>query len=495
MKRVWRRSLCIAVMLLLLPISASAADTAFLPFTYDEWGRTVEGPSGYEAYASVDGMSIGCSPMLNAADIAASPDGKTLFLLDNGNNRVLMCDEQYTNGRELPPLSDGSELNSPTGLFADREGRLYISDTLNSRVVLCDHEGTVIREFTRPDNNLYPAEKEFRPLKVLADRNGIVYVLCEGMHQGAVMYSPSGEFLGFFGSNKVKPTVQTVFNNFLKKFINPEAKEKLEKFVSTEISNFYIDGEDFVYTCTYINEPATMIRKLNAKGANILESKSKKSLQRGFGDIYPQNIDGQLQVTRFVDMVVDEYGYMYCLDFTTGRIFEYDTDANMMFAFGGIGTQTGLFLYPAAIELFGEDLLVLDATNSTVTRFRKTEFGKLVKQAMGLYNDGLYADALKPWEDILQYNANYTIAYIGIGKALLEMGDSAGALRYFKLAHYESGFNDAFNENRTKSLRQWFPLIFTLVLILLFLVYGRNLPPIKMLTAAIRRRLRKAVKR
>lgn len=54
--------------------------------------------------------------------------------------------------------------------------------------------------------------------------------------------------------------------------------------------------------------------------------------------------------------------------------------------------------------------------------FEPTEFGKQVNLAVRHHYRGEDAEAERYWERVLQLNANYDIAYIGIGKAKLMKG-------------------------------------------------------------------------
>ncbi|WP_432510862.1 cell wall-binding repeat-containing protein [Kineococcus sp. SYSU DK001] len=79
--------------------------------------------------------------------LALSPDGKTLYIADPGNDVVAKVDATATNGTltvvagkvglpGAPSNAAGadSRLNDPTGLAADAAGNLYIADTGNNQV-------------------------------------------------------------------------------------------------------------------------------------------------------------------------------------------------------------------------------------------------------------------------------------------------------------------------------------------------------------------------
>lgn len=482
-----KRFLAVSLVFLLLTGSVGAADLSFTPSTYNEWGEPVTGASGYQPVQTIDGSLLGVGSWSAPADMAVSPDGTTLFVLDAGNNRITICDQNFQNAQSLESFTgtDGpAQLSGATGLFFDGAS-LYIADKGNARVLRCDKEGNVSGVFEKPDSPLFPQEKQYLPTRVAADSNGVVYVICEGIDQGAVMYSPRGEFLGYIGSNKIQTTIAVLFNSLIKRMVSQEAQENMAKYTPVEFNNFTIDKENFLYTCTDVQDVKEKIKKLNSGGVNILSAKVDSSFQKGFGDIHPPYIDGTTAHSRFVDIAVDDTGRMYGLDFTNMRIFVYDEDTNLLFTFGGPGTQMGLFLNPVAVEVMGSSVLVLDTNTCQITRFEKTEFGTLVDTAMEQYRQGLYRESVQPWNDVLKYNTNYTMAYIGLGKAYLELGEVEQALSHFETAHYESGYNDAYRILRIDRMRAHFPFYFILVLLALFLIYGRQIPPIRRLFARL----------
>ena len=488
-----KRFLALCLVLLLLTGSVGAVDLSFTPSTYNEWGEPVIGASGYQPVETIDGNSMGVGSWSAPTDMAVSPDGKNLFVLDAGNNRVTMCGGDFRNARSIDTfVGDEGEtnLNGATGLFFDGIS-LYIADKGNERVIRCDTEGRITGVFSKPDSPLFPQDKQYLPTRVAADTNGIVYVICEGIDQGAVMYSAEGTFLGYIGSNKVQPTIDVLFNSLIKRLVSQEAQENMAKYTPVEFNNLTIDRENFLYTCTDVQDVKEKIKKLNSSGVNILSAKVDNSFQKGFGDIKPRYVDGSTVHSRFVDIAVDEAGYFYGLDFTNMRVFVYDADANLLFTFGGPGTQVGLFLNPVAVEVMDGSVMVLDTNTCQITRFEKTEFGTLVDTAMGLYRQGLYSESVQPWNDVLKYNTNYTMAYIGLGKAHLELGNITEALRNFEIAHYESGYNDAYRLQRVDKMRADFPLYVVLVLLVLFIIYGRQIPPVRRLFSCISEAIRR----
>ena len=141
---------------------------------------------------------------------------------------------------------------------------------------------------------------------------------------------------------------------------------------------------------------------------------------------YPQN--------SYVDIDVSPTGLINCLDYTNGRIFQYDEECNLLFIFGGKGYQLGTFRQVSAVESSEDCLYVADSQKNTVTVFEETEFGRTVHHATELYNAGYYDEALEPWVDVLEQDGNYRMAHKGIASSYINQGRYREAMKYAKLA-------------------------------------------------------------
>jgi hypothetical protein len=112
-------------------------------------------------------------------------------------------------GADGKPLPEHNWLWAPTGVIDAHMPEMwgYLVFTENGE------EATFVDEYTLPDSPLIPEGFKYRPVKVVADSRGYVYILSEGSYYGALLYAPatSGtakEFIGFYGAN-------TVTNNIL----------------------------------------------------------------------------------------------------------------------------------------------------------------------------------------------------------------------------------------------------------------------------------------
>ena len=72
-------------------------------------------------------------------DLALSPDGRYLYVADNGNDRIAMLEPDTL--KVVGSIGE-SELSEPHDAAFDRKGRLLVADTGNDRVVLYTVNGT-----------------------------------------------------------------------------------------------------------------------------------------------------------------------------------------------------------------------------------------------------------------------------------------------------------------------------------------------------------------
>ena len=175
------------------------------------------------------------------------------------------------------------------------------------------------------------------------------------------------------------------------------------------------------------------------------------------------------------DIVVSDNGYINCLDLTTGRIFQYDSECNLMFVVGTTAEQLGGFKQVSAIESMGTNLYIVDSLKNTITVFEETEFGSIVHEATDLYNTGYYEEALEPWYEVLKRDGNYRNAYIGIASAKLNSGEYEDAMKYSKLADSGGRYNRAFEGYRQDWIDANFNLVVAVIIILIALIISNSI--------------------
>jgi len=440
-------------------------------YNYDRWGEAIPSQAGYIAERSVSGNDLGVGAFDSPNDIFHDHND-IFYIVDTNNNRIVAVDSDF---KEVVKVYDEfttskgktTTLKKPMGVYVSAENNyMYIADNENARVLISDLDGNVISEITKPESEVYDQKRTFLPQRVIADKAGNVYVVLGNITTGAAMFNPEGEFTGFYGANRVEATAEIIGNYFSNLFMSDEKKARRKRNIPTGITSFDIDG-DFIFTCTSSSTQTTdTVKKLNAAGNNIFAN-----MDLSFGDFTPMYDTSQNKVLKpaIVDIDIADDGNINCLDFTTGRVFQYDEDCNLLFITGTIAKQVGGFDHATALESKGSNLYVVDSQKDTVTIFVETDFGKIVHEATALHNAGYYEEALDPWYEVLKRDGNYRRAYVGVASALLRQEDYEGAMKYAKLADTPLIYNKAFEGYRMNWLKANFGFMVVIIAVIVAL--------------------------
>lgn len=465
-KKILVSALSAALSLLFISPMSVSAYISYKGYTYNRFNRPVESAVVYEPERTVFTDKEKKLSFAGTTDMFIDKNGQ--FYLIGESNQITVMDHNFKLVKSIAEFKDKEgqsyTLNKPQGICV-KDDLLYIADTDNNTVVVVDMNGNIKMKIQKPDSELYPAESDFKPLKVTVDSANNVYVIVLGLFQGAVSFNRDGEFIEFYGANRVEGTVAVLNNLIWKKFMTKEQKASLERFVPIEYVSFDVDPDDFIYTCTSKSASSTgELRKLNPVGNNVWQSGDN------FGDLEVATIKGVYQDTGFVDVAVDDSGFVYGLDETRCRIFQYDNDSSLVSIFGGKGESVGTFISPTAIDTYQKNVYVLDSIMGSITEFRLTEYGDLVYQAVLMFNQGMYDESKDIWEQVVRSDNNNYLGYIGIGKSLLHSGDYQKAMQYFELGNSRKSESTAFEEHRKEVMRDRFNFIITLVLVVIILL-------------------------
>lgn len=475
----------ILLMVLLFDCGAVYANDPYAGYNYNVWNQSVPSPNSYLPEKSIRGEDLGIGRFNKPQDMFIDRN-KDLYVLDSGNNRIVILDSDLKLKKVIDRfIANGSEinLNEPTGICVAGDGLIYMADSGNGRIIAINKDGSVVKNIGKPVSDIIPSEFSYKPEKVLVDNKNIIYVMAYGVYEGIITFDSGGRFLEFYGSNRVEVTLALLSDLFWRSIFTRKQKESMVRFVPVEYSNFDIDDNDFIYTTTVNTENSkNEIKKLNPMGVNIL--RHKKTAANGsalndfdYGDQESYWFRAALQDTSFIDITIDNDNIISALDQARGRIFQYDQESNLLCIFGGLGDQLGTFSKPSAIENLNGKILVLDSDKSSITVFRATPYGEYVRDAVKLYNQGKYEDALKSWNEVLKRNSNFELAYVGIGEALMKKEDFKGAMYNFNLGYDRDGYDKAFDEYRKDFVRGHFSIMmlgFLCIILFIWLLLNRK---------------------
>lgn len=357
----------------------------------------------------------------------------------------------------------GSCVDENGAFSAENEKFVYVADADNSRVVKCDIEGNVDKIFYTPFNEVYGDGTTFWPQKVLVDSADYLYVVVTSTTSGAAVFDKDGKFTSFYGANRVDATAEVIMNYLINSISTETARSRRTKSTAAGFSNFDIDDEGFIYTCTEsISQDVDKVKKLNPAGYNIFNNNAGNEYH--FGDYESPYYRNNTYATMLTDIDITDDKLICVLDLTKGRVFQYDTECRLLFVLGSDGDQLGTFTKVSALETMGEDIYVLDSAKLTVTIFKETNFGELVHEATALYNGGYYEEALGPWLEVMKSDGNYLIAQIGLANAYLNRGDYELAMKYAEMAALSNLYNKAFEGWREEFLKENLTLIIIIII-------------------------------
>ena len=467
-----------AIILMCAPVSA-LAETSYT-YVYDFWGEYQECPDAYSVSKVLTSSDLGLEVPIKQPE-GLYVKGNYLYLLDTGNNRIIelnrVTEENLEVVRIIDSFNGGPGPNTfagPTDMAISEEGNIFIADKNNSRILKLDADLNYIMEFTKPNDATLDPELTFLPSKLVIDTAERVYCIATGINKGLVKYEPDGVFSGFVGAT---PVVYDFWDYIWKFFASQEQRAQMKSFVPTEYDNLFIDREGFIYTVQDGQEEADLrsgsanaVRKLNLLGSDILTRNGYEEVPI-IGDIYFGSGGGYSGPSLLTDVTVFDNDIYCVLDKNRGRVFAYDEQGRLVYAFGGNGNMDGYFRRPTAIEHIGYDLFVLDYLDCAITIFTCTDFGKNIYQAVDAFDLGLYDEAGDCWQRVMDIDGNYYLAYIGIGRSLLRQKKYKEAMEYFKLKYDVENYSKAFKQYR----KEWVEdhIIWVILLILaLFLIPG-----------------------
>lgn len=495
-----RRKLVCLLLVFVLTLSctgiAAFAGQPDRAYTY-EGSVAVPSTNLFKVKTVIDEAVMGTERMLEPTEIFVDKSDR-VFIMDHYYEvneegvktdkqfaKVIILNKDYSLFRELRTFKHKDEkltlAKGASGLFyRETSGMLYIADTANDRILVSDLEGNVSKIYTLPKDVMLEKAKGLEPKRIIVDNMGIMYIVSgdpEISINGALMIDSANNFLGFYGTNKLKQTASMKLEFMWRKILTAEQNaQSSENYQPVAFTNLFWSEDRFVYGVTPIKDNvASTVVKLNALGKNVFAQNI---------DFYTISQNSKQKNMQLVDMTVDDEGVFTVLDSKTGRLFQYDENCNLLGIFGGYGNQKGLFLSPLGIESDSENnLLVLDAKKLTITVMTQTLYGEKIREANNLYNEGRYIDSVNYWEEVLLMNPNFTRAYVGMGKACLAMNNEQSqemfqtgkyeqAMDFFKLGKNQDGYAEAKAGLRDEIVRANFGLVAAVVILAMIGILG-----------------------
>lgn len=461
MKKLNKPARAVALVLAVVMVlggSATAARAEGVPYTaynYDYREYIHYTPAAYVPEKTLYGRNYtfngeAVGDLKTPQDMCKSPSNE-VYVADTGNNRIVVFDEDMSEVVDIIATFDnnGSEdsFSQPYGVCVSEKGNMYVADSKKKRVVVLGPDRSLKQIIDNPQSESLEEGFVFTPWKVAVDYADRVYVIAQNMFEGIMVFETDGSFTGFFGTI---PVSISVWERFWRWLATKEERANQKLFIPTEFTGIDVDPEGFIYASNIDPDGIQGVRRLNPSGQDVIKKGENENLG---GDLQTDGSGDYYGPSQFTDVVYRDNGIYSCLDRKRGRIFTYDHEGDLLYIFGGLGTQEGTFRMPVALEQTGTRIAVLDATAGSVLCFKVTEYGDMINTAVGLRYDGEESQAVALWERVLELDENNELANVGIGKAYLSAGDYSQAMKYLKLGMNRNYYSIAFKRYRNNILR------------------------------------------
>ena len=498
-----------AIIVFALPVSAAAP---YQTYTYSISGTALNSPDAYAPAKTVDSTYIGLLdkkvmaglyPELSSADLAkkmvAFEDASDIetdefgnvYIADTKNDRILVLDRYY----KLKFIIDSfindqgiaDALDGPKGVFITKNktvegkkvaGKIYVCDTENNRIVTFDQSGNFLSIIKAPESEIIESNTVYKPVAVAVDKYDRLYVISSTTYQGVIVMTDEGEFTQYVGAQKVTISAWEII---WRRFQTKEQRALSEEFLSVEFNNIAINDEGHIYVTTSAiaesnvqsailskdkSDTYAPVKLLNAAGDEIMHRNGfyPPSGEIDVGIAGPnQTISG---VSTVVDVAVGPEETWSIIDKKRSRVFTYDTQGNLLYAFGDTGHQLGNLTSTGLVGITyqGTNMLMLDRASKSFTVYQLTEYGNIVLNALRHTNERQYDKAVDDWMEILKRNSNFDAAYIGIGNALYRSGAYEEAIEYYKAAYDTANYSNAYKEIRKEWISNYILLIPVIVI-------------------------------
>ena len=449
-----RKPFTLFAVLVLLAVIFCSITVQAESYTYTNKKKVMELPIPYEVVATFSSSAEFISPV----DMRVY--GEHIYVLDSETKDITLIDENYNVLNRILFTKDSVvyEANQLSGFYIFKD-KFYVADYGKGCIFVADNKGNVLEEIFLGEDVL--GTTAFKPQCIIVDHTGFVYIISENEYRGIIVLNENLEFESFYGALNVDVSASLLVDMMWRNFMTDDQIDNSVQYIPGGYTDIDIDENGFIYTTRGVSEKTTeLIRKLNPAGANVL------AYTEEFGDMELSKNDP----TSFSAVSVDSKGFITALDKTRQRLFQYSPEGDLLYVFGGKGSQNGLFQNAVCTAVFEEQLLILDKDTSSLTVLKPTVFGAMVREAVTLYRKAQFGDSEELWNEILKQSGNYEYAYLGLGKIYETNKSYHKAMEYYRLGDSVENYSSAMKKYRSELLKDSFGVIMTVILIIVIVV-------------------------
>ena len=493
---ITKKILCLAFAVLMVAttlVVPTAAGSAYQTYVYDIYGDPLYSPDAYTAIKSVNSDDMGLElPIETPGDMLTDVAGN-VYIADTGNNRIVVLDRYYKEKFTITTFSNDQgvpdSLSAPQGVFVSEPNDKYdkliwVCDTGSNRIVVFDEFGNFVKIIEEPESSLFDTDSVYKPVAMAVDAYNRLYVVSSTTYQGIIVMTDEGEFTGFIGAQQVAISAWDII---WRRFQTDEQREQQEQLVSTEFNNIAINRDKgLVYVTTSTIDDGNVQGAINAGSKDgiyspvkLLNANGDEIMRRnGFwipaGEIdfvtMSSDADDIVGVSRIIDAAVGPLDTWSIIDENRNRIYTYDFNGNLLFAFGDNGTMLGNLSSIEAIAYQDTNMLILDKTNDNITVYQRTEYGNILLSAIEAEANQDFDLVIDLWTEVLKRNSNFDSAYVGIGQAMYRNKDYANSLSYFESAYDTDNWSNSYKEIRKEWMSTYFLLLIAIIVGLILVV-------------------------
>ncbi len=477
-------SVILLILSLVMIVSAMtvgvAASSAYQTYTYSIGGKALYSPDAYSAEEALIYSDMGIpEDFKNPRDMITDKDGN-IYIADTGNDQILILNRYFEYQTSLTTFFNGAGNNdrlvAPEGVFVT-DTSLWVCDTGNSRLVEFDKKTLDFKQIVDPpESQLLSDNAAYKPVAMAIDPYGRIYVVSSSTNQGVIVMNSEGDFVGFIGAQAVTISAWEI----LWRSIQSDAQRKLTAAKTSVIyNNIAISDEGFIYVTTSGIEEGEVEKAIKDKDrtgkflpVKMLNPSGDEIMRRnGF---WPPagEVDFAMGAgaSTLVDVATGPEKTWSIVDTKREKIYTYDFNGNLLFAFGDTGTMLGSISNVCAIAYQGTKMLILDSGSKSLIVYDRTEYGDMLIQAISAENSLDYDYAIECWEKVLQRNSNFDAAYVGIGNALYRSADYEEALTYYEKAYDTQNWSESYKMVRKEWMSVWLLPIVGLIIVLVVLI-------------------------
>ena len=509
-----------------LPLAASKP---YQTYTYSIDGDALHSPDAYTPLLTVNSKYMGLpddKPIKDPRDLEVDEDLNVYIVdYDKDSSRVICLDRYYklrndvsSDGKNYGYIAEFTNqygvkdaLYNPSGVFVTKdkylegvlqeEGEIFVCDTGKNRIVVFKKDGTFDRIIDQPESELFDDNAIYKPVAMAVDQYGRLFVVSESTTQGIIVMTAEGEFTKFIGAQKVNASAWQIL---MRRFMTEEQRMQAQALTSTEYNNITITDDGFIYITTdSLSSKAQLsaitsraktgdnspVKLINASGDEIMRRNGfwppagEIDVQISYEDGEENSeevIEAGGSPSKITDVAVGPESTWSIIDSSRQKVFTYDYDGNLLFAFGDKGDQVGNVQKIGAVTYQAEKMLILDQGDSkSFTVFARTDYGNILIQALTHQNQRRFDLAIDDWTEVLKRNSNFDAAYVGIGKAYYRSGEKEvedgvtgyeKSIEYFQSAYDTENYSLSFKEMRKEWIGKFIWLIPILIIAVCFLL-------------------------